>query len=146
MGLWPADRALAKGKPRPSQGGYTFTVAGYVTGKGNATVAGTSISLQSNVTTASGDKGLLVCNLTLKQNHFSGTGTVMGKAATFRGRVDAPDIDDETAIRGVRLACTVAVDGQYARVVGFIPDQAEARDRIDDEDEGKKDRGRGGGK
>lgn len=138
-GLASPVTAWAKNKPRPSQGGYAITVAGFGKGEGMATVAGDKIKLQANITAAAGGgKGQLTAdNLTLTKNHFSGSGSVLGKPAKFKGRLDVPDSEDELAIRGVRMVCTVVTaDGQYLRVIGFIPEQAKAKDKIDDDDDG----------
>jgi hypothetical protein len=135
--------ARSRSKPREKEGDYNFTVAGYVRGTGTATVSGERIKLQANVTTDDGATGELnASSLTLKSNHFSGTGNLMGEQATFEGRLDVPDNDYEKAIRGVRLACMVKTPaGRYAKLIGYIPSQATARDAIDDHDE--QDRGKG---
>jgi hypothetical protein len=85
-------------------------------------------------------------DLTITKNHFSGSGTVLGQKATFKGRIDAPDKVDEKAIKGVRLVATVKTDGgKYLRLVGFIPEQAQGKEGDDDAGEGHgRDRDRGG--
>jgi hypothetical protein len=135
--------ARARSKPREKEGDYNFTVAGYVRGSGTATVGGERIKLQANVTTEDGANGELnASNLTLKNNHFSGSGNLMGEQATFEGRLDVPDNDYEKAIRGVRLSCLVKTPGgRYAKLIGYIPSQAQAKDRIDEEED--RDRGKG---
>jgi hypothetical protein len=138
----------AKDQPRPSTGDYNLSVAGFAKGTGTATVAGTSLSLQATIVSEKGEKGQLSASgLTIDKNHFKGTGTVLGQSATFKGRLDVPDSVDETAIKGVRLVCTVATaDGRYLRLAGFIPAQAQAPDPVDDDPEHEHhDRSRGAG-
>lgn len=118
-----------RGKPRPREGGYTVSIAGYLRGNGNGTVAGDKISVQINVATENGVKGELIAPaLTIKGGHFSGAGTFLGRPVLFEGRVDAPDNDLEKGIKGVRLVCTVRADGKYSRLIGFIPALAKAPD------------------
>ena len=139
--------ALAKDKPRPRDGEYNVSVAGYFKGQGTGTVAGDKIKLQISVTAENGAKGDLIApGLTIEANHFSGAGTALGQPVTFEGRVDAPDQDLEKSIRGVRLVGIVkTADGRYSKIIGFIPALAKAPDKIDDEDHDR-DRGRGRGR
>jgi hypothetical protein len=139
--------ALAKDNPRPRDGEYNVSVAGYFKGQGAGTVAGDKIKLQMTVTAENGAKGDLIApGLAIVANHFSGSGTALGQAVTFEGRLDAPDQDLEKSIRGVRLVGTVkTADGRYSRLVGFIPALAKTPDKIDDEDRDR-DRGRSRGR
>jgi hypothetical protein len=136
--------ARNRSKPRQKEGNYNFTVAGYVHGNGSATVSGERIKLDANVTTDDGATGELnASSLTLKSNHFSGNGNLMGEQATFEGRVDVPDNDYEKAIRGVRLSCTVrTAGGRYAKLIGYIPSQAQAKDSIDEQEEQERGKGK----
>jgi len=91
--------ALAKDKPRPRDGEYNVSVAGYFKGQGTGTVAGDKIKLQISVTAENGAKGDLIApGLTIDVNHFSGAGTALGQPVTFEGRVDAPDQDLENPL------------------------------------------------
>lgn len=135
--------ARSRSKPRQKEGDYNFTVAGYVHGNGTATVSGERIKLQASVTTDDGSTGELnASSLTLKSNHFSGSGNLMGEQATFEGRLDVPDNDYEKTIRGVRLSCMVRTPGgRYSKLIGYIPAQAQAKDSIDEQEE--RERGKG---
>jgi hypothetical protein len=129
--------AKSRGTPRPKDGDYNFTVAGYVHGSGVGTVGAERLKLTADVTAGDGAKGELnAANLVLRNNHFSGTGNVLGEQVTFEGRIDVPSDETERAIRGVRLVCLVKTnDGRYAKLIGYIPSQAQARDKIDDDDD-----------
>jgi hypothetical protein len=139
----PVDgKNKTQGAPRNKNGQYNFTVAGFARGQGTAAVLGGTITLAANVTDPAGGKGQLVTAgpLRIKENHFVGKGTILGRSATIEGRLDVPSDDHERAIRGVRLVCMVKTpDGTYSKLVGFIPSQAKAFDKIDleDQDRGK---------
>jgi len=138
--------AHERSKPRPREGGYTVSIAGYLRGEGTGTVTGDKISVQISVTTSDGTKGNLSAPaLTIKAGHFSGTGTFNGQPALFEGRVDAPDNDLEKAIKGVRLVSTVRANGKYSRLVGFIPALAQAPDDPPPTPPGNGNQGGGGG-
>jgi hypothetical protein len=126
----PSPAVWAKGQPRSSDGDYNVSVAGFGKGAGTASVAGAKLKIDAKVTTENGDKGTMsAADVAIVKNHFSGTGTVLGQSATFKGRLDAPDAVDEKAIKGVRLSGTVATaDGKYYRLMGFIPALAQAPD------------------
>lgn len=115
--------AIAKGKPRPKEGDYPLSVAGVVKGTGYATISGTKLKIQADVTDGAGRNGNIDAgNLTIRKNDFNGSGSVMGQAATFTGRIDQPSDADERALRGVRLVCTFkTADGRYGRIVGSLP-------------------------
>jgi hypothetical protein len=117
----PAD-GHSRGKPRSRDGDYTLSIAGYFKGQGWGIIAGTKLNLQLNVVTADGAKGTLVApNMTLTGNRFNGSGNFQGTSVTFSGRVDAPDVDLERSIKGVRLVSLVKTsNGRYAHVVGYI--------------------------
>jgi len=128
-----------KGKPRPRNGDYNITVAGDYAGVGTANVGPDRVKLQANVK-GPGGSSILNGNCPINGTHFSGTGNVNGKAAVFKGRLDAPDDEQERAIKGVRLVCTFTVTGDgaektYGRIVGYVPSQAAAVD--DDSDRGR---------
>jgi hypothetical protein len=119
-----SDAAPKPKKPRPRQkdGSYTLAVAGVVTGEGNGTISGEQLTLDAAVAADGGAAGKLTAVLKLSQNHFDGPGTVMGQAATFKGRVDQPDDLTERAIKGVRLTCTFkTANGEYGRIIGNLP-------------------------
>jgi hypothetical protein len=128
-----------KGKPRPREGDYTITVAGDYAGQGTSNVDGVRVKFQANVK-GPGGSGVLNGNCTINGTHFAGTGNVSGNTAVFKGRLDAPDDDQERAIKGVRLVCTFTVtsgagEKSYGRIVGYIPSQAAVED--DDRDRGR---------
>jgi hypothetical protein len=131
-----AGTATAKDKPRPRDGEYNVSAAGYFKGQGTAQLSGNKIKLQMTVVAADGKKGDLTSpGLTIDGNHFTGTGTALGLPVKFEGRVDAPDSEDEKSIRGVRMVGLVkTADGKYSRLVGFIPSMARTPDKIDDDD------------
>ena len=142
--LAPTSNARGRGKLRNSEGTYTLKIAGYVAGQGNADVSSdTGVKLTLHVAEAQGGRGEKVeVNLPLKGNRFGGTGNILGTPATFQGRLDVPDDSKERALRGVRMICHITSNNRYARVIGFIPELATARDRIDNgEDVGAPGRG-----
>src|SRR3954469_6664361 len=97
-------QAMAKGKPRPRDGEYNVSAAGYFKGQETAQLAGNKIKLQMTVIGEDGRKGDLISpGLTIDGNHFTGTGTALGASVKFEGRADAPDSEDEKSIRGVRM-------------------------------------------
>lgn len=134
-----ATTGIAKNRSkRNGEGTYNFTVGGYVHGTGTAKLVGDNLRLDASVTAESGGaaRELNASSLTVRNGHFSGTGNLLGEQATFEGRIDAPDDDNEKAIRGVRLVCTVKTQsGHYAKLIGYIPALAQTKDRIDDEEE-----------
>lgn len=136
-----AERDWRSAGPRPKDGTYTLTIAGFIRSDGGvsgSTVSGNQVNLQAAVAASdSGQTGTLSASgLKIKGHYFSGTGTVLGQNATFNGRLDFPDNDKELAIRGVRLVCNVKTDdGNYARLVGYVPALAAAKDRIDIEND-----------
>jgi hypothetical protein len=138
--------AKGRSKPRERSGSYNFTVAGFVRGTGTATVAGDKLKIEADVALdAGGATGELnASNLTIINNHFRGPANVMGELATIEGRIDVPDSDIEKAIRGVRLSAMVRTDttGRYAKLIGYMPSQASVKDRIDEEDEQEKSKGK----
>ena len=135
--------AKPKGHPRKKTGDYDLVIGGFAHGTGQATVSGERLKIQASVTTATGESGdLNAGGLSLKDNHFEGTGNVLGRQAKFEGRIDVPSSEYEQTLRGVRLICMVkTIDDRYIKIVGYIPTQAFAKDRIDDEEE-EKGRGR----
>jgi hypothetical protein len=131
--------SVPRGKPRQREGDYNLTVGGDYVGQGTSVVGGDRVKLTANVKGPAGSS-ILNANCTINGTHFSGTGNVNGNAAVFKGRLDAPDDDQERAIKGVRLVCTFTVTGDgvektYGRIVGYIPAQAAAED--DDRDRGR---------
>jgi hypothetical protein len=147
--------AVAKDNPRPSTGDYTVSVAGYVTGSGKATVDSTKVKFDADVEIPGGQKGKLSASgLKISKGHFSGSGTVLGQAATFKGRLDVTDQVDEQALKAVRISCTVATaDGKYLKLMGYLPAPPPGTPGTgtgtggggdDDDDDGGRDRGRGG--
>lgn len=136
--------------PRPKDGNYNLTIAGFIRSSGEvsgSTVAGDQVNLQATVISAeTGEKGTLTAiGLKLTGQYFTGDGTVMGQPATFNGRIDFPDSEKERAIRGVRLVCTVkTTTGNYARLVGYVPALAAVKDNIDIENERDRSRDRPG--
>ena len=142
----PTSNAKSRGKPRKSDGTYTLNVAGFVAGQGSAQVTpNVDVKLTLNVTAVRGGAAGQV-SVTLPLNgagRFQGDGTILGQPAFFEGRLDVPDDDKERAIRGVRLVCRLRSGTQYASIVGFIPELADARDSIDNgEDDNSDDRSR----
>lgn len=132
-----ADTPRPRRAPRNKDGEYNCTIGGYVTGNGNAVVSGGKVSITA--TGLKGDDGssgdLTVSNLALtRDNHFSGTGTVLNRSATFSGRIDVPDDIREHAIKGVRLVATFkSSSGQYGRVIGWVQAYADGPAPNDDD-------------
>lgn len=145
-----ADRDGHRHGPRPKDGNYNLTIAGFIRSSGEvsgSTVAGDQVNLQAGVVSAAtGEKGTLTAiGLKLDGQYFTGDGTVMGESATFNGRIDFPDSEKERAIRGVRLVCTVkTASGNYARLVGYVPALAAIKDNIDLDNERDRSRDRPG--
>jgi hypothetical protein len=141
-----ADRDGRRAGPRPKDGAYNLAIAGFIQSSGDvsgSTVSGNQVNLQAAVVSSeTGEKGVLSASgLKIKGRYFSGKGTVLGQSAQFDGRIDFPDDDKELAIRGVRMVCNVkTADGNYARLVGYVPALAAAKDKIDAEND--RDRGR----
>jgi hypothetical protein len=131
--------AHSKNKPRPRDGDYNVSIAGYFKGEGSGTVSGDRINLQLSVVAETGAKGTLVVPaIPLTGNHFSGAGSFLGQPVTFNGRVDAPDDLLEKGIKGVRLVALVkTTNGRYSRLVGYIPALAAANNPQDDRGRGK---------
>jgi len=113
-----ASPALAAGNS-PTAGDYSITIAGSYKGSGTATVTDDRLNISLSVTDEQSHKGeLVVSDLEIKDNHFSGQGTVLGKTMTLQGRVDPPDTQDNTP-RTARLVGTFTVkDGTHGRIAG----------------------------
>ena len=128
------------GKPRNAGGTFSIIVAGAYRGHGTAVIKGKRIRIDASVKDINGVGGKLNADCKVDRNHFqTESGNVIGKQATFTGRIDIPDDTRERAIRGVRLTGTFKTkEGHYGKVIGWIEGNNEMP--IDD------DRGRGGKK
>ena len=143
--LAPVSTAKSRAKPRKSDGNYTLKVGGYLVGQGTAEVkAGSGVKLKLDIASDRGGKPERVeISMPLSGTRFLGDAKVLGKPAHFQGRIDIPDDDKERALRGVRLVCRIRTtddrEDKFAYVVGFVPELAAARDRIDHGDDEDKD-------
>ena len=114
--------ARVTGKPREVVGSYSVAVAGAFKGSGTGDVAKNKLTVTAQVTDLKGVKGSLSFTAQIRGSHFSVPGTVLGQAAQFTGRLDAPDEINERAIKGVRLTCTFkTAGGQYGKIMAWIP-------------------------
>lgn len=113
--VWAVGR-----QPTRTDGTYQISVGAVCTGRGHAVVGGGRILLQANVKDRAGTSGVLVAPaMVLDGDHFQGTGTVMGRPATFIGRLDGYDQDKK--FRGARLLCSFTDSaGHSGRVAGVL--------------------------
>jgi hypothetical protein len=135
LGL-PARDAFAK-KPLPASytGNFTVIVSGFWAGQGSATVTAGSVQISATVTDDAGNSGTLIANgLALVDNHFSGTGTILGQNMTVEGRVEGADpnppagkgkgkgkgknSDDDSIVTNARIGATFAAGPHGGRVAG----------------------------
>jgi len=105
------------------QGHYAIYVRGYWSGQGDATVTAGTVTITANVQISTGQTGtLVISNLPLAANHFSGTGTVMGVVVNVDGRVQAPDAkpgpNSQAVTTNAVLGATLLGGGHAARVAG----------------------------
>jgi hypothetical protein len=100
---------------RSENGTYNVNIVGFYRGSGTATVDEASVSLKATVTGSDGTTGNLdAANLTLDGPYFTGTGTINGKNATIRGRLDAA--------KSSRLVASYHIEGRNnGRIVGTNP-------------------------
>jgi hypothetical protein len=130
--VWGCPAHAATGRPSAAATGgtdnYTITFAGCLTGKGNATSTGTSLSITGNVTDDSGNKGTFTAtNLVIDAKlHFTGTGTALGQTVSLSGRLDAAPPGQETALKTQRIVCTFttnkgASNEGHGRIAGYVP-------------------------
>jgi hypothetical protein len=91
-------------KPKKTDGPYTLSVGGSVTGAGRASVKKDTITVFADVVDAGGNRGTLEVELDVDGDHFQGTGKVLGRAADFFGRLDGYDGDKH--FRGARILCS----------------------------------------
>jgi hypothetical protein len=104
-------------------GAYTVKIAGCLTGTGNATMSGTTLSISGTVSDDSGHKGnFTATNLTVDAKlHFTGTGTALGLTMTLSGRLD-PSNPQEAALKTERVVCTFTTSNDgHGRVAGYVP-------------------------
>ena len=106
-------------------GHYTIYVRGYWSGQGDATVSSGSVAITATVRSVTGQTGALVISgLPLVNNHFTGTGTVIGVAVTVDGRVQPPDptagsgSNNQTVTTNAVLSATILGGGNGARAAG----------------------------
>jgi hypothetical protein len=134
LGL-PARDVFAK-QPLPASftGTFTVIVSGFWAGKGNATVTAGSVQINATVTDDAGNSGTLVANGLLVDNHFTGTGAVMGQNMTVEGRVEGADpnppagkgkgkgkgknSDDDSILSNARIGATFFAGPHGGRVAG----------------------------
>lgn len=78
--------------PANYAGQFKVIVRGYWHGHGIATVTANSVQITATVSDDNGNTGSLTTDtLPLNQNHFSGSGTVLGVAMTIDGRAEPQD-------------------------------------------------------
>lgn len=102
-------------------GTYNILIRGDYYGSATASVSSSSVSLSGTVCDSSGSKGAV--SLTSTQganNHFFGSGSILGASATFSGRVDAPDSSGQGKVLvSQRLVVTImTTTGKVARGAG----------------------------
>ena len=100
---------------RSENGTYNVNIVGFYRGSGTATVEETSVSLKGTVTGSDGSVGTLdATKLDIDGPYFTGTGTINGKNATIRGRLDAA--------KSSRLVASYHIEGRNnGRIVGTNP-------------------------
>jgi hypothetical protein len=104
-------------------GTYSVKMAGCMTGTGNATLSGTTLSITGTVSDDAGHKGdFTAANLNVDAKlHFTGTGTALGLTITLSGRLD-PSNPQEAALKTQRVVCTFTTSNDgHGRVVGYVP-------------------------
>lgn len=111
---------------------YDATVSGDFTGTGKVELSGTTVTFTITIKNKAGTTGQLkVVNLPLKNNRFSGTGTVMGVPMRIAGRVDHANLKGENKPR--RLMATFGtVAGATGRVIAY----KKSNGLNDDDDDG----------
>lgn len=102
--------------PASTLGAYQVDFRGALTGRGNATVTPTAVSLQALLRDTAGNTANFVASsLALKDGRFSGTGTMAGLPVRVVGRVDPPS----DIVPVARLSCTVVTSaGEAGRGLG----------------------------
>jgi hypothetical protein len=96
-------------------------VRGDYRGTGTATVSTASVQLTAQITDCNGNAGSLTLGGPVVNHRFAGTGSVMGMAMSFNGRVDVADSFNQanTVLHSTRLVVTLSTpDGHFARVAG----------------------------
>lgn len=129
------DAYAQKAAPKTYSGAFTVYVRGFWSGSGVATVTGGTVQIRATVSDDGGQTGpLIVDNLPLVDNHFSGTGTVCGLPMTVEGRVEAADPistgkgkgkgkakgrdDDDAVLTNARIGATFIAGAHAGRVAG----------------------------
>jgi hypothetical protein len=120
LGVTALCPAVLADSTTDGQGHYAIYVRGYWTGLGDATVTASTVTVTATVQIATGQSGqLILSNLPLTNNHFIGTGTVLGIAVSVDGRVQPPDPSNRQAVTtNAVLAATVLGGGHAGRVAG----------------------------
>jgi hypothetical protein len=110
-----ADQGRRKSPPS-TVGAYQLDFRGALTGRGNATVTPTAVSLQALLRDTTGNTANFVASsLPLKDGRFSGSGTMAGLPVRVVGRVDPPS----EIVPVARLSCTVVTAaGEAGRGLG----------------------------
>lgn len=111
---------------------YDATVSGDFTGTGKIELSDTTVTFTITIKNKAGATGQLqVVNLPLKNNRFSGTGTVMGVQMRIAGRVDHANLKGENKPR--RLMATFGtVAGATGRVIAYKKSDGSSDDDDDD--------------
>ncbi len=118
--------AAKKTPPGQRTGVYQVWAGGYYSGRGTATVKHKKLSIEIPVTSEAGGSGVLdASNLHIKDNHFSGNGSVMGHSVSINGRLDVPDGVGEE-VQSARMVCNFECDdGHKGRIAGYL-DEAQS--------------------
>jgi hypothetical protein len=104
-------------QPKKTDGPYKLTFGGSCAGRGRAVVLKLAVTVLGEVEDAKGRKGLLVAAMALDGDHCRGVGTVLGRPATFAGRLDGYAGDKH--FRGARLLCSYTdSQGRSGRLAG----------------------------
>jgi hypothetical protein len=103
-------------------GQYAIQVAGSLTGSGVATKQGRVVQIAASVA-QDDEAGSFSATLQVTGNHFSGTGTAMGRAITIYGRLDSSGDDARKGkLKSSRIVgCYASESGQRGRIAGVIP-------------------------
>lgn len=111
---------------------YDATVNGDFTGTGKIELSGATVTFTVTIRNKAGATGQLkVVNLPLKNNRFSGTGTVMGVPMRIAGRVDHANLKGVNKPRRM-MATFGTVAGATGRVIAY----KKSNGSNDDDDDG----------
>jgi len=101
------------------QGDYEVRIVGYYTGSGTAAATAGGITITARVKDPAGKAmDLQSGDLTVSDDHFSGTGTLNGAAVKFDGRLDGQDRKGGEVLKRARITFTFSANGHHARGAG----------------------------